>query len=134
MHHQPLAEVSTSRHYDAFFGVRHGRQRRARLISFLRSHPAFQDNHVLSELRKPLRDRPKVLLALCDHDGGSPGFESGQDVVENHVITGVVAAQKGVEFLNGLPRVGIFSLGAEPGFLDRWKNGLAAACLRASTR
>ena len=70
------------------------------LLALLCSHPAFQDDHVLGELREAVCNRLEVVLALGDHDRGSPSFESREDVVKNHVITGHVARQKTVDLLN----------------------------------
>ena len=87
-------------------------------MALLGSHPAFQDDDILGELREPLCDCLQVVLALGDHDRGSPGFESREDVVENHVIASRVAGQEAIELLNRARRIGFLPLGTECSLLD----------------
>jgi hypothetical protein len=63
------------------------------LIALLGSHPTFQDDDVLGELRQTLRNCLQVVLALRDHDRGSPGFKSRQHVIEDHIIASRIAGQ-----------------------------------------
>jgi hypothetical protein len=78
----------------------------------------LQNDDVLRKLREAVRNRLEVVLALGDHDWGSPGFESREDVIKNHVITGHVARQKTVDLLNRARRIGFPPLDTECGLLD----------------
>ena len=55
----------------------------------------------------------QVVFALGDHNRGTTGFESRENVVENHVITSRIAGQEAVELLNRYRCVGLLPLRTE---------------------
>jgi hypothetical protein len=87
-------------------------------LTLLCSHPALEDDDIFGELREPLCNCLEMILALSDDDRGSPGFQYGQDVVENHVIASRIAGQEAVEFLNPYRCIGHLPSRAECSFLD----------------
>src|SRR5262245_8176238 len=88
-----FTEVTAGCHDDTLFTLRYGLQGVVHLITLLCSHSTFQDNDVLGELRQTLCNCLKVVLALRDHDRGSPSFESREHVIEDHIISSRIAGQ-----------------------------------------
>lgn len=98
---EAFPDVSTGCDQQTFFCIAGFGKPLHGIPSFGRFHASVQDNDVASKGGQPLPQVQGMLSAFGQYQGGAPGLKGDQDIVEDHVVPGLVLGQGGVNLLDG---------------------------------